>query len=125
MENEKEEILKVDISQCLTFIKYLSPSPIELILIQKFKMSFQIGQSNSIFLNELISKLVLKKYDATLSEIINSVNSTRYYKAINSINTIIERAILSSLKNPDISGVKFRNIEQNNNKLFGIFEIYR
>ena len=120
-----EEIVKVDISGCLGFIKYLSQSPIEVILIQKFKMSFQIGESSSIHLNDLITKLILKKYTATLSEIVNAVNVTRYYKAIHNINSIIEKAILSGLKNPDIDGVEFKNMNQENGKLYGTFKILR
>lgn len=120
-----EEIVKVDISGCLGFIKYLSQSPIEVILIQKFKMSFQIGESSSIHLNDLITKLILKKYTATLSEIVNAVNATRYYKAIHNINSIIEKAILSGLKNPDIDGVEFKNMNQENGKLYGTFKILR
>lgn len=120
-----EEIVKVDISGCLGFIKYLSQSPIEVILIQKFKMSFQIGESSSIHLNDLITKLILKKYTATLSEIVNAVNATRYYKAIHNINSIIEKAILTGLKNPDIDGVEFKNMNQENGKLYGTFKILR
>lgn len=120
-----EEIVKVDISGCLGFIKYLSQSPIEVILIQKFKMSFQIGESSSIHLNDLITKLILKKYTATLSEIVNAVNATRYYKAIHNINSIIEKAILSGLKNPDIDGVEFKNMNQEDGKLYGTFKILR
>lgn len=121
----EEEILKVDISRCLGFIKYLSPSPIEVILIQKFKMSFQVGESNSIYLNDLISKLVLKQYTSTLSEITNAVNASRYYKAIHSINSIVEKAILSGLKNPDINGVIFKDLNQEDGKLYGTFKILR
>jgi hypothetical protein len=120
-----EEIIKVDISGCLGFIKYLSQSPIEVILIQKFKMSFQIGISSSVYLNDLITKLILKKYTATLSEIINTVNATRYYKAIHNINSIIEKAILSGLKNPDIYGVEFKSMNQEDGKLYGTFKIFR
>lgn len=120
-----EEIVKVDISGCLGFIKYLSQSPIEVILIQKFKMSFQIGESSSIYLNDLITKLILKKYTATLSEIVNAVNATRYYKAIHNINSIIEKAILSGLKNPDIDGVEFESMNQEDGKLYGTFKIFR
>lgn len=120
-----EEIIKVDISGCLGFIKYLSQSPIEVILIQKFKMSFQIGISSSVYLNDLITKLILKKYTATLSEIINAVNATRYYKAIHNINSIIEKAILSGLKNPDIYGVEFKSMNQEDGKLYGTFKIFR
>lgn len=120
-----EEIVKVDISRCLGFIKYLSQSPIEVILIQKFKMSFQIGESSSIHLNDLITKLILKKYTATLSEIVNAVNATRYYKAIHNINSIIEKAILSGLKNPDIDGVEFESMNQEDGKLYGTFKILR
>lgn len=120
-----EEIVKVDISGCLGFIKYLSQSPIEVILIQKFKMSFQIGISSSVYLNDLITKLILKKYTATLSEIVNAVNATRYYKAIHSINSIIEKAILSGLKNPDIYGVEFKSMNQEDGKLYGTFKIFR
>ena len=120
-----EETIKVDISGCLVFIKYLSQSPIEVILIQKFKMSFQIGISNSVYLNDLITKLILKKYTATLSEITNAVNVTRYYKAIHNINSIIEKAILSGLKNPDIYGVEFESMNQEGGKLYGTFKIFR
>ena len=120
-----EETIKVDISGCLGFIKYLSQSPIEVILIQKFKMSFQIGISNSVYLNDLITKLILKKYTATLSEITNAVNVTRYYKAIHNINSIIEKAILSGLKNPDIYGVEFESMNQEGGKLYGTFKIFR
>lgn len=120
-----EEIVKVDISGCLGFIKYLSQSPIEVILIQKFKMSFQIGESSSVHLNDLITKLILKKYTATLSEIVNAVNATRYYKAIHNINSIIEKAVLSGLKNPDIDGVEFKNMNQEDGKLYGTFKILR
>lgn len=120
-----KEIVKVDISGCLGFIKYLSQSPIEVILIQKFKMSFQIGISSSVFLNDLITKLILKKYTATLSEIVNAVNATRYYKAIHNINSIIEKAILSGLKNPDIDGVEFESMNQEDGKLYGTFKILR
>ena len=120
-----EETIKVDISGCLGFIKYLSQSPIEVILIQKFKMSFQIGTSSSIYLNDLITKLILKKYTATLSEIINAVNAARYYKAIHSINSVIEQAILSGLKNPDIYGVEFKSMNQEDGKLYGTFKIFR
>lgn len=120
-----KEIVKVDISGCLGFIKYLSQSPIEVILIQKFKMSFQIGESSSIHLNDLITKLILKKYTATLSEIVNAVNATRYYKAIHNINSIIEKAILSGLKNPDIDGVEFESMNQEDGKLYGTFKILR
>ena len=120
-----EEIVKVDISGCLGFIKYLSQSPIEVILIQKFKMSFQIGESSSIHLNDLITKLILKKYTATLSEIVNAVNATRYYKAIHNINSIIEKAILTGLKNPDIYGVEFESMNQEDGKLYGTFKIFR
>lgn len=122
---EKEEILTVDISRCLSFIRFLAAAPIEIILIQKFKMSFQIGESSSVHLNDLISKLVLKQYTSTLSEITNAVNTSRYYKAIHIINTVVERAILSGLKNPDIYGVEFKDLKQENGKLFGTFKILR
>lgn len=120
-----EENVRVDISACMAYFKYLSHAPIEIVLVQNFKMSFQPGVSNSVFLNKSISKAILRKEDAGIMEILSNVNRIRYYKCIYSINSIIEQAILSKLENPNILGVEFKNLENIDGKLISTFKVFR
>lgn len=121
----EEEIIKVDISKCINFINFVSKMPLEIVLIQKFKMSFQQGEDSTDYFNKTIAKNLLKNVDAPLSEILLNINTNRYYKCIYSINTIVEQAILSKLENPDIDGVEFKSIETNEGKLFATFKVFR
>lgn len=120
-----EEIIKVDISKCIAYMKFVSKLPLEIVLITKFKMSFQKGRDSVMHFNKSIGKNLLNNSEATLSEILLNVNANRYYKAIYSINTIIEQAILSKLENPDIDGIEYMNIENIEGKLIATFKILR
>ena len=57
--NEKETI-EADISMFAKYNRYLSSLPLEAILIQHFRMSFQSGD-NSAKLDEAIIRMLLKK----------------------------------------------------------------
>lgn len=120
-----DEIIKVDVSKCISFTRYVSKLPLEIILITKFKMSFQKGADNVMHFNKTIGKNLLNNSEATLSEILLSISANRYYKAIFSINTILEQAILSKLENPDIDGVEYVSLENIDNKLIATFKILR
>ena len=121
--NEKETI-EADISMFAKYNRYLSSLPLEAILIQHFRMSFQSGD-NSAKLDEAIVRMLLKKNSATKAEIFNAVNKDRYYKCIYAVNNIVELAILKELKVPDIIGVKFINMRTSDKKLLATFEILR
>ena len=121
--NEKETI-EADISMFAKYNRYLSSLPLEAILIQHFRMSFQSGD-NSAKLDEAIIRMLLKKNSATKAEIFNAVNKDRYYKCIYAVNNIVELAILKELKVPDIIGVKFINMRTSDKKLLATFEILR
>lgn len=121
----EEEIVKVDISKCIGFINFISKMPLEVVLIQKFKMSFQKGEDSIDYFNKTIAKNLLKNVDAPLSEILLNINTNRYYKCIYSIGTIVEQAILSKLENPDIDGVEFKSMEAVDGKLFATFKVFR
>lgn len=121
----EEEIVKVDISPCIGYIRYISKLPLEIVLIQKFKMSFQGGQSNVDFFNKVIGKNILNNENASLADILLNVNTTRYYKCIYSINSILEQAILKKLENPDIDGVEFKSIDNVDGKLIASFKVFR
>ena len=56
--NEKETI-EADISMFAKYNRYLSSLPLEAILIQHFRMSFQSGD-NSAKLDEAIIRMLLK-----------------------------------------------------------------
>ena len=121
---ENIESVKADVSFCAKYIKYLSPLPIEAILIQNFVMSFQLGD-NSKFLDQAIARMLLKKDKYTKADIFTVVNKDRYYKCIYSINNIVEIAILKEVKDPDIAGVKFKSMSAENGKLLAVFEILK
>ena len=121
--NEKETI-EADISMFAKYNRYLSSLPLEAILIQHFRMSFQSGD-DSAKLDEAIVRMLLKKNSATKAEIFNAVNKDRYYKCIYAVNNIVELAILKELKVPDIIGVKFINMRTSDKKLLATFEILR
>jgi IS5 family transposase len=86
---EEKEIIEADISMFAKYNRYLSSLPLEAILIQHFKMSFQTGD-NSVKLDEAITRMLLKKNTATKAEIFNVVNKDRYYKCIYAVNNIVE-----------------------------------
>ena len=119
---EEKEIIEADISMFAKYNRYLSSLPLEAILIQHFKMSFQTGD-NSVKLDEAITRMLLKKNTATKAEIFNVVNKDRYYKCIYAVNNIVELAILKEVKVPDIVGVKFINMRTSDKKLLATFEI--
>ena len=121
--NEKETI-EADISMFAKYNRYLSSLPLEAILIQHFRMSFQSGD-NSKKLDEAIARMLLKKENATKMEIFNVVNKDRYYKCIYAVNNIVELAILKELKIPDIIGVKFISMRTSEKKLLATFEVLR
>ena len=121
--NEKETI-EADISMFAKYNRYLSSLPLEAILIQHFRMSFQSGD-NSKKLDEAIARMLLRKDNATKMEIFNAVNKDRYYKCIYAVNNIVELAILKELKVPDIIGVKFISMRTLDKKLLATFEILR
>jgi hypothetical protein len=121
---EEKEIIEADISMFAKYNRYLSPLPLEAILIQHFKMSFQTGD-NSVKLDEAITRMLLKKNTATKAEIFNVVSKDRYYKCIYAVNNIVELAILKELKVPDIIGVKFISMRTSDKKLLATFEILR
>ncbi len=121
--NEKETI-EADISMFAKYNRYLSSLPLEAILIQHFRMSFQSGD-NSKKLDEAIARILLRKDNATKMEIFNAVNKDRYYKCIYAVNNIVELAILKELKIPDIIGVKFISMRTSDKKLLATFEILR
>ena len=121
--NEKETI-EADISMFAKYNRYLSSLPLEAILIQHFRMSFQSGD-NSKKLDEAIARMLLRKENATKMEIFNAVNKDRYYKCIYAVNNIVELAILKELKVPDIIGVKFISMRTSEKKLLATFEILR
>ena len=121
---EEKEIIEADISMFAKYNRYLSSLPLEAILIQHFKMSFQTGD-NSVKLDEAITRMLLKKNTATKAEIFNVVNKDRYYKCIYAVNNIVELAILKELKVPDIIGVKFIRMITSDKKLLATFEILR
>ena len=121
--NEKETI-EADISMFAKYNRYLSSLPLEAILIQHFRMSFQSGD-NSKKLDEAIARMLLKKDNATKMEIFNAVNKDRYYKCIYAVNNIVELAILKELKVPDIIGVKFISMRTSEKKLLATFEVLR
>ena len=120
-----EEIIKVDISKCIAYIRFVSALPLEIVLIQKFKMSFQNGESSVDYFNRAISRNLLKVDESPLSVILLKINVNRYYKAIYGINTILEQAILGKLDNPDIDGVEYKSIENIDGKLIATFKINR
>ena len=121
--NEKETI-EADISMFAKYNRYLSSLPLEAILIQHFRMSFQSGD-NSKKLDEAIARMLLRKENATKMEIFNAVNKDRYYKCIYAVNNIVELAILKELKVPDIIGVKFISMRTSEKKLLATFEVLR
>lgn len=121
--NEKETI-EADISMFAKYNRYLSSLPLEAILIQHFRMSFQSGD-NSAKLDEAIARMLLRKDNATKMDIFNAVNKDRYYKCIYAVNNIVELAILKELKVPDIIGVKFISMRTSDKKLLATFEILR
>lgn len=120
----EEEIIKADISACKLYIKYLSPFPLEVILIHNFIMSFQLGD-NSIALNKMLAKVLFKKEEVSMQELFTRVYKDRYYKCIVGMNTVIESAILSALVDPDIKGVKYKELVQEDNKLMCYFYVLR
>lgn len=118
------ELVEADISKCISYIKYLSPHPLEAILIQYFKMSFQPG-NNSNKLDESIARMLLKKDTYTMADIFSVVNQGRYYKCIKFLNDAIEIAILKALKNIDICGVEFVKMESRDKKLYATYKVLR
>ena len=118
------ETIEADISMFAKYNRYLSSLPLEAILIQHFRMSFQSGD-NSKKLDEAIARMLLRKDNATKMEIFNAVNKDRYYKCIYAVNNIVELAILKELKVPDIIGVKFISMRTSDKKLLATFEILR
>jgi len=119
-----EEIVKADISACKLYIKYLSPFPLEVILIHNFTMSFQLGD-NSIALNRILAKVLFKREEVSMSELFSKVTKNRYYKCIAGVNTVVELAILNALVDPDIKGVKYKELVQEDNKLLCYFYVLR
>lgn len=120
----EEELVEADISRCAGYTKFLSPYPLEAILIKYFKMSFQIG-NNSDKLDESIARMLLKKDTYTMADIFSVVNQARYYKCIKAMNDTIEIAILKALKNVDIAGVEFVKMEARDKKLYATYRVLR
>lgn len=118
------ELVEADISFVNKYIRFLSKLPLEAVLIQNFKLSFQIGD-NSKKLDEAIARMLLKTDKYTKSDIFNVVNKDRYYKCIYSINNLIEIAIMKALKDPDIEGVNFKSMKVEQGKLLATFEVFR
>lgn len=118
------ELIEADISFCNKYIKYLSKLPLEAVLIQNFKLSFQIGD-NSKKLDEAIARMLLRKDKYTKADIFSVVNKDRYYKCIYSINNLLEVAVMKALKDPDIEGVQYKSMKVESGKLIAVFEVLR
>lgn len=118
------ELIDADVSYVNKYIRYLSKLPLEAVLIQNFKLSFQIGD-NSKKLDEAIARMLLKKDKYTKADIFSVVNKDRYYKCIYSINNLVEIAIMKALKDPDIEGVEFKSMRVDNGKLIATFQVFR
>lgn len=118
------ELIEADIGFCSKYIRFLSKLPLEAVLIQNFKLSFQLGD-NSKKLDEAIARMLLKKDNYTKADIFTVVNKDRYYKCIYSVNNIIEIAIMKALEDPDIAGVEFKSMKVEKGTLLAIFEVFR
>lgn len=118
------ELIEADISFCTKYIRYLSKLPLEAVLIQNFKLSFQIGD-NSKKLDEAIARMLLKKDKYTKADIFTVVSKDRYYKCIYTINNLVEVAIMKALIDVDIEGVEFKNMKVGDGKLIAVFEVFR
>lgn len=118
------ELIDADVSYINKYIRYLSKLPLEAVLLQNFKLSFQLGD-NSKKLDEAIARMLLKKDKYTKADIFSVVNKDRYYKCIYSINNLVEIAIMKALKDPDIEGVEFKSMRVDNGKLLATFQVFR
>lgn len=118
------ELIDADVSYINKYIRYLSKLPLEAVLLQNFKLSFQLGD-NSRKLDEAIARMLLKKDKYTKADIFSVVNKDRYYKCIYSINNLVEIAIMKALKDPDIEGVEFKSMRVDNGKLLATFQVFR
>lgn len=118
------ELIDADVSYVNKYIRYLSKLPLEAVLIQNFKLSFQIGD-NSKKLDEAIARMLLKKDKYTKADIFSVVNKDRYYKCIYSINNLVEIAIMKALKDPDIEGVEFKSMRVDSGRLLATFQVFR
>lgn len=118
------ELIEADISFCSKYIRYLSKLPLEAVLIQNYKLPFQVGD-NSKKLDEAIARMLLKKDNYNKAEIFTVVNKDRYYKCIYTINNLLEIAIMKALRDVDIEGVEYRSMKAENGKLLAVFEVFR